>query len=138
MRIEIDKHETFPGFNSNRKQAVFGALKVLDALKFRHSLQRAVEAVLPSVIRALQDGGVSAGLCDYGSGVVTTHIEESAKNTIRTTNYDNRLTGNAGSDKISRFFDLVRTRDELPGLAEDIKALKLGDARIDIPRGRRC
>src|SRR5262245_27469145 len=133
MRIKIDEDETLPGFNADRQQAIIRTIKVFHALEFGHAFQRSVKAVFPSVIGTLQDGSVSARLSDYSGRMMAANVEEGAKDSIRAADYNDRLAGDARGDELSGLLDLLRARDQLPGFAEDIQALKFGDARIDIP-----
>src|SRR5579885_2985241 len=74
--IEIDEYETLPGFDADWEQSVLRSFEIFDTLKLRHSLQRSVQTVLPSVIGTLQNLCLSTRLGYYGSRVVTANIEK--------------------------------------------------------------
>ena len=75
-------------------------------------------------------------LRDDGGGVMPTHVVESAELAIAPTHHDNRLASQSGAHKIAGIPHLAGSSDQLPGLAEYVKALEFGDARVGVPRRR--
>src|SRR5579871_3410532 len=67
MAVEIDEDKTFPGFDANRYQPVLPAIEILHAFELRHAFQGAIESIIPSVIRTMQQRRHSAGLRNHGS-----------------------------------------------------------------------
>ena len=112
------------------------AIEILDAFEFGHAFERAIEAVIPAVIRAMQNAQLTAGLGYHRSGVMAADVEEGAQDTVVTADYNDGLTCNHSGDELSRGLHLIGTRHQLPRFAEHAEALKFGDARIDVPRGR--
>src|ERR1700722_12181331 len=84
----------------------------------------------------MQQRSLSAGLSHYGSGVMAAHIEEGAQNAVITANYDDRFSCDGSGDELAGLFHLIGARDQLPGFAEYAEALKVGDARVNVPRCR--
>src|ERR1035441_6939953 len=136
LRVEVHEHKALPGFDLDGNQTVLRAIKVLHAIGLRHALERAVEAVFPSVVRTLQNLRMTAGLSHNGGSVVTADIIEGAQRTVGSANDDDRFSGQPRGYKVTRLLQLVGAGDQLPGLAEDVEPLEFGDARIDIPRRR--
>src|SRR5258708_38682898 len=50
----MHEHKFFPKGDAERNQAILFAIKILDALEVRNALECSVEAIGPTVIRALQ------------------------------------------------------------------------------------
>src|SRR5882762_1171405 len=132
--IEVDEDKRFPGFHLYRKQSVFLAVKVLHALELRHSLQRAVQTVIPPVIWTMEDRGTAAWFRDHFGSVVTTYIVEGPQLPVCSTHRHDRFARQRGGDELTRFFHLVCAADRLPGLAEDDQVFQFCDPRIDVPR----
>ena len=66
--------------------------------------------------------------------MVTAHVVEGAKHTVSAANHDNGFSSDEGGNELAGRMQLIGTRNELPGLAEDAEAFEFGDARIGIPR----
>src|SRR3954465_3855940 len=136
IRLEIHKHEAFPGFHADGNKAVIGTGEVLDSLEFRHALERSIQTVLPPTVRTLQDGGLAARLCNHGSRVVAAYVVESAQFLIGAAHDNDWLARQPGGYKISGAAQLLGPRHQLPRLAENVEPLKFRNARIGVP-GRR-
>ena len=133
MVVEVHENETLPSFDANGEQAVLRAVEILHAVELGHAFERAIEAVIPAMIRTMQHGSLSAGLSDNGGGVVTADVVEGAENVVVAANYNDRFTGHRGGHKLTRRLQLVRAGDELPAFAEHIEAFQFGDAGIHVP-----
>ncbi len=93
--IKIDKDKALPSFDLNRNQAIVGPLELGDAFELRHSFQRAIKPIFPSVIRTLKNRSMSARLRYHRRGVMATDIVKRAQMSIVSSNNDDRLSGNA-------------------------------------------
>src|SRR5579862_2153084 len=82
LRIEIYEHKTFPGFDADGKQTVLSAIKVFDSVEFGHAFERAIQAILPAVIRTLQHGCLTAKLGDHGGGVMPADVVKTAQRAV--------------------------------------------------------
>src|SRR4029077_15131680 len=99
-----------------------------------HALERPVEAIIPSVIRTMQDRGDPARFgYDFGS-VVTADIEEGTHLTVGATYGNDRFASDGGGHELSRLLDLIGSTQNLPGVAEDGEGPEFGGARVHIPR----
>src|SRR5450631_1154066 len=136
LGVEVHEHKALPGFHADGNQSVLRAIQVLHAIELRHALERAVEAVFPAVVRTLQNLRVTTGLSHNGSSMVAADIIEGTQRTVGSANDDDRFSGQPRGYKVSRLLQLIGAGDQLPGLAEDVKALEFGDPRIDIPGSR--
>src|SRR5579863_3408306 len=76
--VEVDEDKALPGFDSNWNEAVLSAIKIFDPFEFRHPLQRTVEAIIPAMVRTMQERRLAARLSHYSSGVVAANVIESA------------------------------------------------------------
>src|SRR5215475_3210588 len=59
LRIKIHQDKGLPSLDFDRDQAIFPALEIFHAIKLWHPFQRPVEAVVPSVVRTMQEGGTA-------------------------------------------------------------------------------
>src|SRR5271156_5687596 len=116
--VEVDEDEAFPCFHSNRNQAVLRAVEIFDAFELRHAFERSIKAVVPSVVGAMQERGVTTGLSYDRGGVMAANIVEGAQISVVTPNHDDRLPGRGCGNELSRILHLIGARDELPCLAE--------------------
>src|SRR6266478_5940552 len=80
--VQVDEDEALPGFDPDRDEAVLRKIKILDAFELRHPLQGAIEAVVPAVVRTMQQRSLAAGLSYDGSGMVAADIVEAAQNAV--------------------------------------------------------
>src|SRR5580692_7104157 len=136
FRVEIHEHELFPSLSLHRDQAILLALKILYAVELRHSFQRTIQSIVPTVIRTMQNGSLSARFSNHGGRVVTAHIVEAPQYTIVPADDDDRLSGDTGGDELAGLLNLLTPPYQLPRLAEDCVVFELSNARIHIP-GRR-
>src|ERR1700677_4280275 len=134
--VEVNEDEAFPGFHSNRNQAVLCAVEIFDAFKLRHAFERSIKAVVPPVIGAMQERGVTTGLSYNRSGVVAANIVEGTQISVVAPNHDDRLTRHGGGNELPRILHLIGARDKLPRLAEYFKPLEFGKSRIHVPPRR--
>src|SRR6266403_3673110 len=134
MLIEIDEDQRLPGIDLHGGEAIVLAFEILYAVEFGHAFERTIEAVVPSVIGTMQDGGLSAGLGHDGCCVMTAHVVEGAQDAVVSTHGYQRLSGNRGGHKLSRLFDLICAADDLPRLTEHSLPLQFRDTRVDVPR----
>src|SRR5208282_1488847 len=134
--VEIDEDEALPGFDTNRDQSVLRAVEILHPLELGHAFQRAVESVIPAVIRTMQERSLAAGFGYDGSGVMAANIVERAQNAVVAADKDYRLPGDNIAYKLARRFQLLRAGDQLPGFAEHAQAFEVRYAGINVP-GRR-
>ena len=135
MIIQVDEYEAFPGFDSNGDEAILRTIEILHAFEFGHTFERTIEAIIPAVIGTMQNRGLTARLGYHRSGVMAANVEEGAQDTVVTADYNDGLTCNHSGDELARAFHLIGTRHQLPRFAEHAEALKLRNARIDIPGG---
>src|SRR5271165_4709812 len=135
MVIEVHEDKALPGFNANRDKTVLRTIKILYAFDLRHTFQRAIEAVVPSMIRTMQKRSLAARLGYDGGGVVAANIVKGAQNAVVAADDDDRLSGYGSANELSRRFHLIGARDQLPGPAEHAQALEFRDSWIDVPGG---
>lgn len=134
--VEIDEDEALPGFDADGDEAVLSAVEIFDSFEFGHAFEAAVEAVVPAVIRTVEQRRLSAGLRHYRGGVVAADVIKGAQNAVVTAHYDYGFAGYLSGDEPSRRLYLLGARHWLPSFAEDLQALEFGDARVNVP-GRR-
>src|SRR5579863_776696 len=134
IRIEIHEDKAFPSLDANGYQTVLRPIEVLHAIELGHAFQGSIQAILPAVIRALENGSVSARLCHDRRRMVAADVIESAEFSIIPAHDDDRLSGYGGGDELAFGRDLIGPRHQLPGLAEYVDALEFRDAWIDVPR----
>jgi len=67
-----------PGVYFHGNEAVVFAFEVLHAIELGHTLEGAVEAVVPAVIGTVEDRGMATGLGHDRGGVVAAHVIERA------------------------------------------------------------
>ena len=58
---QVDEDKALPGGHRYRHQSIAAALKVANAAKFRRALQRSIQSIGPTVVRAAQVLGDPAG-----------------------------------------------------------------------------
>ena len=121
---EVDEDEVFPGIDDDGDKAIVFTPKVADAGKLGHAFESAVEAVVPSVIRAMQKRGASAGLRHDGGRVVATNVVESPQHVVVAADNDYRFPCDSSADELAWRFHLIRVRDELPSLAKYVEAFQ--------------
>ena len=92
-RVEVHPDELFPRLHPSLHEAVLALLEVGDTVKIRYAFQRAVEPISPAVVGTAEVQRHALSLPGHSGGVMPAHVEESAQNTIRTTNYENGLAG---------------------------------------------
>src|SRR5579862_7320744 len=136
LRVEIYEYKLLPGFRLHREQAVSLTLKIFDAVEFWHAFQRAIQAIVPAVVRTMQERSLAAGLGDDRRGMMTAYVVEAAQNSVMASHHNNRFAGDAGCDKLARLFHLLDPSHHLPGPAENGLSLKRRDSGVDIPRRR--
>src|SRR5580698_8493641 len=88
------------------------------------------------MVRTLQDLRMAARLGHDCGCVVPTNVVEGTQRALAPTDNDDGLSREPCRHKVSRLLQLIGAGDELPGLAEDVEPLELGDPGIDIPRRR--
>ena len=115
-------------------QTIFLAVEILYSFELGHALEGAVQSVVPTVVRAVKNAGLSARLRYYGSRVVAANIVKAPQDAIVTTNHDDRFSRDAGSNKLAGLLNLLDATDHLPRLAEHSSGFKLSDPRIHVPR----
>src|SRR5438552_17590590 len=76
---------------------------------------------------------VSGGLSHHRRGVMPADVEESAHDVVVAAHDHDRLAGDFSGDEISRRFQLIDARGELPRTAENRLPLKFEDAFICVP-----
>src|SRR5579864_2280923 len=109
------------------------AIEVLHSVELRHALQRTVETIIPTVIGTMQDGSLAARFRNHRSGMVTAYVVEPSQYAISTTHNHNWFASHVYRNELSGRRHLFQASDHLPCLAEDRRALKFGNARIDVP-----
>src|SRR5258706_7371905 len=119
MWIEIDEDQHLPSIDSYWDEAIVLSLEILYAVEFGHSFERAVEAVVPSVVGTMQDRRLSAGFGHYCGGVVTAHVVEGAQRSVIAAHCDKRLAGYGCGQELPGLFNLVDAAEHLPRLTED-------------------
>ena len=65
-------------------------------------------------------------------------VVKPAQLSIASANDHNRFSDKTGSYKITRIFQLIGSRYQLPCLTEYVETLELGNTSVDIPRARNC
>src|SRR5579884_3067557 len=118
MSVEVHKNEALPCLYANGKQAVLRTIEILYSFELGHPFERAIEAVLPAVVRTLQDLGMTAGLRDDRGRMMAANVEKSSHDAIGTAHDDNGLSGESSGNEVSRILQLAGASDQLPGLAE--------------------
>ena len=131
--VKVDENKTFPRFHANWNQAVLCAIEILHAFELRHSFQRSIEAIVPAVIRTMQNRSLAARLSYDGSSVVPADVVKGPQGAVVAADDHDRLSGDSGTHELSRRFYLISARDQLPGLAVYAQALEVSDAGIDVP-----
>src|SRR6266478_5777260 len=119
MLIEIDEDQRLPGIDLHGDEAIVLAFEILYAVEFGHAFERTIEAVVPSVIGTMQDGGLSAGLSHDGCCVMTAHVVEGAQDAVVSAHRYQWFTSYGRGYKLSWLRNLVNAADHLPGLTED-------------------
>src|SRR5580693_7592864 len=120
--VEVDEDETLPGFDSNRNKSVLRAIEILDTFEFGHAFERPIQAVVPAVIRTMQESSLAAGFGHDGGSVMAADIVEGAQSTVVAADDDDRLARDHGAQELARRFHLFSAADELPGFAEYAEA----------------
>ena len=131
--IEIDEEELLPDFDVDGDEAILLAVEIFDALKFGRAFERTIEAVIPSVVGAVKDGGLAAGIGDDGSGVMAADVVEGAQDAVMAADGDDGLTCDSGGEELAGMGELIDAADGEPVAREDGMALEFGDARVGIP-----
>ena len=134
VRVEIHEDQCLPGIHLHRDQAVVFAFKILHTIELGHAFERAVESVVPSVIRAMQDGRLSARFGDDRSCVMPADIEKRPQDAVVSAHGDDGLAGDRRGHELARLCHLIDASDHLPGLAEDDLPFQFGNTRVHIPR----
>jgi hypothetical protein len=98
--VEIDEDEALPGFDSNGNEAVLRAIEILDTFELGHAFQRTIKAVVPAVIRTMQEGSLTARLSHDGSGVMTANIVEGSQNAVVAADHYDGLTRDGSGDEL--------------------------------------
>jgi nitrite reductase/ring-hydroxylating ferredoxin subunit len=88
-----------------------------------------------AMIRTAHLVRVSGGFGHHRRRVMPADVEETAHDLVVAPHNHNRLAGNFGRNEISRFFQLIDTRGELPRTPKDRLQLKVEDALVCVPRG---
>ena len=136
VTIQVNEDETFPSLHANGNKAILRSIEILYAFEFGHAFQRAIEAVVPSMIGTVEKRGVATRLRYDCGGVVAAHIVKGPQDTVSATNHHNGLAGDRCGNELAGSLNLIGARNQLPCLAENVQPLELGNAGIDIP-GRR-
>jgi hypothetical protein len=136
VAIQIDEDEILPGVHAHGDEAVVGAFKIADALKFNHAFQSAVVAIGPAVIRTTKIFRATVRFRDHGRGMVAADIVKGAEFAVVAAHDDQRLFVHVDGEELAGCLDLVEVADNLPVGDKDGVTLELRDAFVEIP-GRR-
>src|SRR5208283_4532215 len=117
----------------HRNQPVVLALEVLYALELGHALERSIQAIVPAVIRTMQNRCLSAGLGRHGCGVMPAYVVKRAQHAVVAAHGYQRFAGNGGGYKLAGLLDLVDASQHLPGARKNRLPLQFRDALIHIP-----
>ena len=132
--IQVHKYKILPGIDLHGDEAIVLAFEILYAVEFGHAFERTIEAVVPSVIRTMQDGGLSAGLGHDGCRVMTAHVVEGAQDAVVSAHRYQRLIRYCCGHKLSGLFHLIDSADHLPRFAENSLPFQFRNARVHVPR----
>src|SRR4051812_31647518 len=140
LGIQVHEDEFFPSIHLDWEQPILLALKTIHSVKFGHTFERSIQAIVPSMIGTTKEGCLSARLRDHFCRVMPADVEKRAQDTVVAANYNDRFSGNVSRNELPGLFDLLDTTDQLPGFAENRLGLQVGNSSIDVPRRRdgRC
>src|SRR5208283_2734867 len=79
IRIEIDEDKLLPRTGLNGNEPVPRVIEAAHALKFRSTLERAVEPVAPAVVGTTKNTGSTLGFGDDRCSMVSAQVVERAK-----------------------------------------------------------
>src|SRR5579863_4320800 len=102
VRIEIDKDEALPGFDTNRNEPILRSLKILHTFELGHALKRAVHAVLPPVVGTLENFRAATGLGYDSSSVMAAHVIESAQTLVCPPDHNDGLADQSRRHEVAR------------------------------------
>ena len=109
------------------------AVEVFNSIELRHPLQRAIQAVIPTVIGTMQNRGHPTRLRHYRRGMVPANVVKRTQSVVFTSRHHNRFSREIRREKIPFIPHLVRPADNLPRFAKHALLLQLLDLRVEIP-----
>src|ERR1035441_4274793 len=119
LRIQIDKYKPLPGLHRHWNQTIVLAFEVLHAIELRHSLERSIEPVVPSMIGTMQNRRLAAFLGHHRRRMMAADIVKRPQHSIVPADGHQRLSRDGCRHKLSRALYLVHSSHHLPGLRED-------------------
>ena len=138
VRIRVDEDERPPGIDLHGHEPELRLVEALLALGARGRAERAVEAVGPRVIRALERLAPPLALADERAAVAA-DVQERAHRPFLVADDDDRDTGRVGREERAWLGDLIGAARVLPGAPEDPLALEPEHVRVRVPvEGKRA
>ena len=135
-RCVFDEHERAPGVDGGAAEAELVLREVRLLVRPRRRAERAVEAVRPRVVRALQRLALALALGDREAAVAA-DVEERAQLAVACARDDHRRLPRAPREERPRLGKLPEMADVLPRGAEDPLLLAAQDLRIRVPAIRK-
>jgi hypothetical protein len=127
---EIDEHEALDDGGAHGLQPVAARVELLDAVGVRRVAQRAVEAVGPRVVGALQAWHPPLGLLDDARASMAAGVQEGMRLAVVVRDDEHALAADLDHDVVAARADLVDVADADPAPAEEAVELPVEHAWI--------
>ena len=131
-RVRVDEHERAEHLHRDRDEAERVAVEPRLAVHPRGVSQRAVQAVRPGVVRALDRLAPRVPVAEEVAAV-TADVDEPAKLPVPGAGQDERERPGPGGRQAAGLGDLVEARRVLPGAREDVSLLESEHRRVRVP-----
>ncbi len=130
--VGIDEDERPPGVDLDREEGQLGRVEVRLAVGPRRGAERAVEAVRPRVVGALQRLALALALRDL-EAAVPADVHERLQLVFPCAGHHDGDQPGGRREERARFGELPRVPHVLPGAAEDPLLLETQDLRVRVP-----
>ena len=136
--VRVDEHERSPGFHLDRHEPELRLVEAGLALRARRGAERAVEAVGPGVVRALERLALPLALADERAAVAADVQERAERRLLVADDHDRHSPRVAGEERAG-LVDLISAACVLPRAPEDPLPLEPEHVRIRVPvEGKRA
>src|SRR5712692_7110361 len=132
--FQPDEHPVSPRRKFDGRQSVLLAIEIANSAKVRRAFQFAFQRIRPAMIRTTHLVRVSRGFSHHRRGVMATNVEEAAHDLVAAAHDHDRLADDIGRDEISRFWELIGARSELPRTPKDHLLFKFENTLVRVPR----
>ena len=135
-RIEVREHQSAPGLDPDRHQAVVFLPEPVRLAEIRRALQVAGGIEHPAVIAAAQHAAMAVPVVQQLRGAMRAHVVEAAQAAVAIADYKEPIARYFGCGVVAGVGQVARRTDQLPFAREDLAAFRLVDVALPIPARR--